>query len=157
MKKIWSRILVIFMVMVTIFQVAVPPELCFVDSVVYAEDKVSWWDKFKKAAGEIALNGLNLLIHQIPGSDAIMEAVRTALKGTEWEGVVEYLTMKEYIPDHTAWYRPLITSAADANGVTEFINSAYNHLTDDTGEKSDLFIYYYNSSGEQAYPKHTVL
>ena len=151
MKKIFSKILVIFMLIVMLFEVVMPPEMY--SKVTYAEDDKPWYETAGKAVINGLLTGVNWLVHQVPGADAIMEEIRKLAEGTIAQDALELLTMDEFIPKKTAWYRPLATSQSDLTGVTDFINNIYNGITDETGGKrSDLFIYYRNESGEKCYP-----
>ena len=126
MKKIFSKILVIFMLIVMLFEVVMPPEMY--SKVTYAEDDKPWYETAGKAVINGLLTGVNWLVHQVPGADAIMEEIRKLAEGTIAQDALELLTMDEFIPKKTAWYRPLATSQSDLTGVTDFINNIYRNI-----------------------------
>lgn len=150
MKKFLDRILVILMVMITLFEVAVPPITSYKSTynTVYAAEK--------KTASEVVVDallfGLNLVVTRIPGNERLLQLVRDTFDGTKAGDVINALTLVNYEPTRTCWYTAFATKDAISNGVDEIINEAYNKFTDETGLRSTLYIYYLDKDGNKNYP-----
>lgn len=150
MKKYLSRVLIILMIIVTLFEVAVPPSAynTITNNVVYAKEDSGIGEKFK----DVVLFGVNLVISKLPAGEAILQTIRDLSKGTAAEDIVNELTLRNYEPSRTGWYIPYATQDAVSNGIDALINLGYNTLTDETGLRSNLYIYYLDKDGNVMYP-----
>lgn len=150
MKKYLSRVLIVLMIIVTLFEVVVPPSAynTITNNVVYAKEEKSLAEKF----GDIFLAGINIFISNVPGATAVLNILKEASEGTEAGKILDAMTMIEYEPSRTSWYLPLKTQSGIASAVDTTISTIYNKITDETGLKSNTYIYYLDQDGVKRYP-----
>lgn len=151
MKKFLSRILVILIAMITLFEVAVPPTIRgkATYNIAYAkEDDKGALEKI----GNALLFGLNLVISNIPGATTLEQIIRDITADTPIGDLVEELTLRDYVPERTCWYIPYATQSATTSAIDETLNTLYNRVTDKTNLRSNLYIYYLDKDGETKYP-----
>ncbi len=143
MKRSFKRILIIFMAIVMLFEVAMPP--CVLKNsginVVYAEEyDKKLVDEAIEALGTVGEHIRRLFewaVHNI-GGDFILQMVHDVLADLVSEEFANEFSYKKYIPKRTGWH------------VRKF-NSTLND-TIDTALGSEIPIFYYNESGDVCFP-----
>ena len=151
MKKFLSRILVILIAMITLFEVALPPTIRgnATYNIAYAKEEDK---KTLEKIGNVLLFGLNWAISNMPGGTTLEQIVRDITADTPIGDFVEELTLRDYVPERTCWYIPYATQSATTSAIDETLNTLYNRVTDKTNLRSNLYIYYLDKNGETKYP-----